>query len=405
MENNILSEEKDRKVATNDTFKGDERTEQVGQTGGSHTIAHAENFFQNIEKQTQSKKSENRALDEKFDMSAIDKIFTNYKRGQMFDGVVVKKREDGCIFNIGGKNDAFLPKEEVDDYDSLKMGDRFKVIITNKNSDGMIEVSKSMADGIVLATQNANRLKLGSKFTFVVTKVDEDGLHSRLGEYSIFIPISEISPKTRDIHKTVGKQFEATVTEIDKFKKRIIASIKLLEEKIKETNEALFWNSIFINKVVRGKVKKIMPYGAFIDVGGVDCFIHISNMSYSRIGKPDEVIKEGEEYNFKVIEVDRENKKVALSLKALQESPRLLAIKELHVGAIYKGIVVKILQFGAIIKLENGATGLLHVKNATDSNNKHIYEIVKLDQQVEVEVLDKDEENQRVSFRLVRDKE
>lgn len=184
-------------------------------------------------------------------------------------------------------------------------------------------------------------------------------------------------------------------------KKQIIASIKLLEEKVKETNEALFWNSIFINKIVRGKVKKIMPYGAFVDVGGVDCFLHISNMSYNRIGNPSEIIKEGEEYNFKVIELDRENKKVTLSLKALQESPRLIAIKELHVGAIYKGIVVKILQFGAIIKLENGATGLLHIKNATEANNKQIYEIVKLDQRVEVEVIDKDEENERVSFKLI----
>ena len=217
----------------------------------------------------------------------------------------------------------------------------------------------------------------------------------------MFVPIAEISHTTKDVRRTVGKQFEAVATEIDKDKKSIIASIKLLEDKIKETNETLFWNSIFINKVVRGKVKKILPFGAFVDVGGVDCFIHISNMSYSRIGKPDEVIKEGQEYNFKVIEVDRENKKVALSLKALQESPRLLAIKELHVGAIYKGVVVKILQFGAIIKLENGATGLLHIKNATEANNKQIYEIVKLDQQVEVEVLSKDEEEERVSFKLV----
>ena len=301
--------------------------------------------------------------DEKFDISAIDKTFTSYKRGQMFDGVVVIKREDGCIFNIGGKNDAFLPKEEVENYDQLKIGDRFKVIIISKDNESIV-VSKSIADGITLATQNANRLKLGSKFSFVITSADRQGLYSKLGEYNIFIPIAEISPKTRDVFKTVGKQFEATVTEIDKNKKIIIASIKLLEEKIKETNETLFWNSIFINKIVRGKVKKIMPY-------------------------------------FKVIELDRENKKVALSLKALQESPRLLAIKELHVGAIYKGQVVKILQFGAIIKLENGATGLLHIKNATEANNKQIYEIVKLDEQVEVEVLDKDEEQEKVSFKLI----
>ena len=91
-----------------------------------------------------------------------------------------------------------------------------------------------------------------------------------------------------------------------------------------------------------------MPYGAFVDVGGVDCFLHISNISYQHISSPDQVIQEGQEYSFKVIEVDRENKKVALSLKALQDSPKKAAIKMLQVGQVYDGIVVKILKFGAI---------------------------------------------------------
>lgn len=344
-----------------------------------------------------------KTIDEKFDMSAVEKTFASYKQGQMFDGVVVIKKENGCIFNIGGKNDAFLPKEEVEDYDNLKIGDRFKVIITkSKNEEGMLEVSKDRADNLILATQNANKLKLGSKFTFVVSDAKRDGLYSKMGEYKIFIPIDQISVTTRDVKKAIGKQFEATVTEIDKENKNIIASIRLLEDKVRETNEALFWNSIFINKVVRGKVKKILSYGAFVDVGGVDCFIHISNLAYNHIDNVSDILKEGEEYNFKVIEVDRENKKVALSFKALQQSPRLLAIKELHIGAIYKGVVIKILQFGAIIKLENGATGLLHIKNATEENHKHIYEIVKLDDRVEVEVISKNEEEQRVSFKLIK---
>lgn len=340
--------------------------------------------------------------DEKFDLEAIEKTFTYYKTGQMFDGVVVIKREDGCIFNIGGKNDAFLPKDEVDDYDGLKIGDRFKVVITNsKNEDGMLIVSKTKADNQIHATQNANKLKLGSKFTFVVSGEDRDGLHSKMGEFSIFVPMQEISSSTKDSRRAVGKQFEATVTEIDKDNKSIIASIKLLEDKIRETTETLFWNSIFINKIVKGKVKKNLDFGAIVDVDGVGCFVHISNLAYNHVDKVSDVLQEGQEYTFKVIEVDRENKKVSLSLKALIESPKLLAIKELHVGAIYKGVVVKILKFGAIVKLENGASGLLHIKNATSENNRQIYEIVKLDQKVEVEVLDKDEEEEKVSLKLV----
>ena len=341
-------------------------------------------------------------MEERFDLEAIERTFTKYQKGQMFDGVVVIKRENGCIFNIGGKNDAFLPAKEVDDYENLKIGDRFKVIILNsKNEEGMLEVSKSLADSQIVATQNANKLKLGSKFTFVVTGADGDGLYSKMGEYEIFVPAEEISLTTREPRKAQGKQYEAIATEILREEKKIVASIKLLETQIKERNESLFWNSVFVNKIVDGTIKKILDYGAFVDVGGVDCFMHISNISHNRIEQPSEVISEGQQLKFKVVEVDRNQKKVALSLKALQESPKLVAIKSLIVGDQYEGAVVKILKFGAIIKLENGATGLLHIKNATEANNKQIYEIVKLDQEVVVEVIDKDEEEERVSFKLI----
>lgn len=340
---------------------------------------------------------------EVFNISMIDKTFTNYKKGQMFDGVVVLEYENGYIFNIGGKNDAFLPFSEINEGEKVKIGDRFKVVITNyKNAEDMIEVSKSLADNKILETQNANKLKLGSKFSFVVTRGEKDGIYSKMGDYSIFVPAEEISHKTRDIFKTSGKQFDAVVTEIDKDKKQIVASIKLLEDKIKETTENLFWNSIFINKIVSGTVKKIMPYGAFVDVDGVDCFVHISNLSYGKISNPGDVVKEGEIYKFKVILVDRENKKVALSKKALEDNPKLTAIKQLQLNEIYEGTVVKILAFGAIIRLDNGASGLLHIKNATDRNDKQIYEIVKLEQKVNVEVVDIDLDNERVSFKLIK---
>lgn len=340
--------------------------------------------------------------DEKFNLDVIEKTMTSYKKGQMFDGVVVIKREDGIIFNIGGKNDAFLPKDQADDFDEIKIGDRFKVVLTkSKNEEGLIEVSKNIADDKILQTQNASRLKLGSVFSLVPTECKESGLISKMGDYEIFIPQEETSIKFYDKRKCVGKQFDAVVTEIDKDNKRIIASIKLLEEQIKKTNEELFWNSIFINKIVKGKIKKILPYGVFVDINGVDCFMHISNICYKHITSPDEVVHEGEEHTFKVIEVDRKNRKVALSMKALEPSPKEKAIKELELNHVYDGQVIKILKFGAIIKLENGATGLLHIKNATEQNNKQIYEVVKLDQNVKVEVIEKNEEEERVAFKLV----
>ena len=143
-----------------------------------------------------------------------------------------------------------------------------------------------------------------------------------------------------------------------------------------------------------------MSYGAIIEVGGVGCFLHISNISYNKIEKIEDVLSIGQELNFKVIEVDRQNKRVALSLKALEISPKKKAIEELEVGEKYKGTVVKLLKFGAIVKLENGASGLLHISNATEDKQTQIYQIVKLDQEVEVQVIDKDAEEERVSFKL-----
>ncbi|MBP3431397.1 MAG: S1 RNA-binding domain-containing protein [Clostridia bacterium] len=342
-------------------------------------------------------------MSEKFNMEIIDKTFTSYRKGQAFEGVVVLLRADGCIFNIGGKNDAFIPASDFEDYSKVKIGDRFSVVITNqKNEEGLIEASKALADALILANQNAQTLRLGSKFSFVPTGVG-NGLVSKMGDYQILIPFAEVSEHyVKDFHKFVGKQMEAVVTEIDKENKSIVGSVKLLQEQTRVAIEKNFWNSIFINKVVTGTVERIMPYGAFVSVDGFDCFLHISQMSYDRLEKVEDAVQVGQKIQVKVINLDRENKKVELSLKALLENPKLTRIKQLEIGQVYEGEVSKLLQFGAIIKVENGATGLMHISNATDDKTKKIYEIVKAGDKVQVEVISKDEEEMKVSFKLAK---
>lgn len=340
-------------------------------------------------------------MSENFNLDIIDKTFTSYKKGQSFEGVVVLKREDGVIFNIGGKNDAFIPATDFEDYAGVKIGDRFAVVITNqKNEEGLIEASKSLADALKLANQNALSLRLGSKFSFVATGVG-NGLLSKMGDYKIVIPFDQVSEHyVKDFHKLVGKQMEAVVTEINKDEKIIIGSVKLLQEQVRVAIENNFWNSIFINKIVTGKVERIMPYGAFVSVDGFDCFLHISQMSYEKLEKVEDALNVGDVKQFKVIKVDRENKKVELSLKALLEDPKTTKIKELVVGEVYQAEVIKLLQFGAIVEVPNGATGLLHIANCTENKQRKIYELVKVGQKVEVTCIGKDEENKKASFRL-----
>lgn len=338
----------------------------------------------------------------KFNLNEIDKTFAKYKKNEIFDGVVILKREDGVIFNIGGKSDAFIQKNDFDDYTSVKVGDRFKVaILGDKNEDGMILVSKRIADDIIIGSTTAEKLKIGSEVSFYVTAIDNGSLKSRLGMYSLIVPNDEIDIKTKNLNFYLNKQQTGIVTEINRDKKLIVCSIKILKEQIKETQENLFWNSIFINKVVKGKVDKIMPYGAFIDVDGITCFIHISDLSYERVYNVEDCIKVGQVYDFRIIKIDKQNKKVSLGIKQLYENPRSVLLKTLKVGEVYQGTVTKILAFGAIVKLNHyKIDGLLHVSDATEHNDRRIYEIVKLGESIEVEIKNIDTEKDRISFKL-----
>ena len=342
-------------------------------------------------------------METQFNLDEIEKSFQTYSAGKIVEGVVILKRDDGIIFNIGGKRDSFIPMEDFSNYDSVKIGDRYKVVISDKKTDdGMIISSKSKADEILIGSQTAEKIKLGSKFTFVVTSIKNGCLYSKLGEYEIIIPEDEISSKEIGyIGKLKNKQLEAIATEINRNNKTIVASVKMLSDQIDAQNQKIFWSSIFINKIVEGTVSKIVPYGAFVNVGGIDCLLHISDISYEKIQSVDQVLKVGETRQFRVIKVDKENKKVSLGIKQLYDNPKIQALKNLVVGELYSGEVIKLLQFGAIIRLENGAEGLLHIQDATTKNDARIYQIVKIAQKVNVYVKSVDIEKNRCSFSLI----
>lgn len=338
----------------------------------------------------------------KFNLDTIDKTFTKYKKNEIFDGVVVLKRDDGVIFNIGGKSDAFIDKNDFDNFDDVKIGDRFKVaVLGTKTEDGMIIVSKKIADNVIIGSQNAEKLKIGSQFTFFATGLKDNCLVSKMGIYNIVVPNDEIDTNLKNLHYYLNKQFTAIVTEIDKEKRLIVCSIRILKEQQKELQETTFWNSIFINKVVQGKVEKIMPYGAFVNVDGVSCFIHISDIAYEHVNDISKYLKIGETYTFRVIKIDKLQKRVSLGLKQLTENPKTTYLKTLKVGDKLQGTVSKILAFGAIIKLdESGLEGLLHVSDATQHNDMRIYQIVKLGQKVEVEIKSIYINKNRLAFKL-----
>ncbi len=342
---------------------------------------------------------------EEFNLEAIDKTFTNFKVGSKVDAEVVAKLKDGILLNIGGKKDGLIRfcEEENEAIKDVKVGDSFEAIITNtKDESGAIILSKAKADFLRVGNELVNGLKVGDATQIIVTNFNKAGLISQIGSFEVFVPYSQISSKKVDnnLQNYVNKQFNATILEIDLINKKIVASIRAYEENEKQTKETAFWLAIFENKIVSGKVVRITDFGAFVDVDGVDCLVHNSEVSYNREEKASDVLELDKTYNFKVIKLDKENKKVSLSYKALLPNPITEKIKKLKVGDVVNGEVKKILPFGAVIAFGDGLEGLLHVKEASHFYVKNVYEVAKVGQKLDLKIIAIDAENNKVSLSL-----
>lgn len=338
--------------------------------------------------------------DIKFDLSQVDKSFVSFKHGQFVDAVVIQKREDGVVVNIGGKNDAFAGCQEFDEFEKLRIGDCFKALITGKRTEeNMIEISKRKADAFFATQELENTIKIGSELTFVVDGASKFGISSKIGNYSIFVPISQISTNfVNDTSLFVGRQLTGVVLEIDGDKKRIVASCRVVAEKEKQDAKNSFFISQQVGNVVKGTVKKILKSGAIVEVLGYDCFIHISDLDYGRCEKVEDFLSVGDEKNFVILKMEDETGRVSLGMKQLYKDPRIEALNELVVDSEMTGEVVKTLRFGAIVKLENGAEGLLHISNLTNDEKKGIHELVRIGDKITVYIKDIDKENNRVSL-------
>ncbi|NCB48859.1 MAG: S1 RNA-binding domain-containing protein [Clostridia bacterium] len=344
-------------------------------------------------------------MDEKFDLDSIDRTFTRFRIGAKVQATVVEKLKNGLLLNIGGKKDGIIPfcDEENESISNVKVGDVFEaIIISTKDDSGAVVLSKKKADDLKHGNEMVNGLKVGDNVNLIIVNFNRAGLISNLGNFEVFIPASQISIRYVDnnFENYVNKQVKAVVVEIDILSKKIIASIKACEENEKHNIENSFWQAIFDNKIVNGKVVRFTDFGAFVNVDGVDCLVHNSEASWDKSKNASEVLELDKNYDFKVIRCDRENKRVALSYKATQENPITKKIRELKVGDIVQGEVKKILPFGAIVGFGDGFEGLLHIKESSHFYVKNIYEVAKVGQKLELKIIDIDAENNKVSLSL-----
>ncbi|MBE5957821.1 MAG: 30S ribosomal protein S1 [Lachnospiraceae bacterium] len=325
--------------------------------------------------------------------------------GEVVDGTVISVKEDEIVLNIGGKADGILTRNEysntpnVDLTTVVKVGDTMTVKVLKLNDgDGQVLLTykRLAAEKANKALEEAFENKTVLKGTVVQVN---SGLNVSVDEAKVFIPASLVSDVfEKDLTKYQGQEVEFVITEFNPRKRRIIGDRKqLLVAKKEELQKELF-SKIEVGMTVEGVIKNITDFGAFVDIGGVDGLLHISEMSWGRVGNPRKLFKVGDSVKAFIKEIN-ENK-IALSLKFPESNPWLNANEKYAVGNVVTGVVARMTDFGAFVELETGVDALLHVSQIAREHIEKPADVLKVGQEIEAKVVDFDEESKKISLSI-----
>ncbi len=335
-----------------------------------------------------------------FEASVKDQDF---KPGDVVNGVVIEVQSDYVLVDINYKSEGLIPINEfrvIDGARDVKPGDRVEVLIDRiENENGMVVLSKDKADmlrawnDISKAAENEEVIE-----GLVVAKV-KGGLSVDIG-VKAFLPGSQIDLRpVRNMDVYIGKKYKFKVIKFNKKRGNIVLSRRALLEEERESLRTQTLDTMKEGSLVIGSVKNITDYGAFIDLGGMDGLLHITDMSWGRVKHPSEILNVGDEIQVKVLKYDNEKERVSLGLKQLQTDPWESVKAAYPTGTKLRGKVVSLAEYGAFIELGEGIEGLIHVSEMSWTKRvKHPSQIVNVGDEVDVVVLEVDSENRRISL-------
>ncbi|MCF6157159.1 MAG: 30S ribosomal protein S1 [wastewater metagenome] len=326
----------------------------------------------------------------------------NFEIGAILKGRVLSVLGDNVIVDCGYKSEGMVPKSEFDDPSEIKTGEEVEVLLEALEDDsGLIKLSKRKANRIRGWERVIEKYKEGDIITGRVTRKIKGGLLVDMG-VPIFLPASQIDVKPPgDIARYIGEEVTCKILKIDEARQNIVVSRRKLIEEDREKKKKELLAEIEVGQVRKGVVKNIADFGAFIDLGGLDGLLHITDMSWGRISHPSEILAIDDEVEVKILDVDKEKEKVALGLKQKTENPWLYIEERYPVGSRVKGQVVNIMSYGAFVKLETGIEGLVHISEMSWTRRiNHPSEMVAIGDTVEVVVLKIDREKEEISLSI-----
>ena len=356
--------------------------------------------------------------------SATSVGYTNYKVGKRIKGKVISAGDSGIYVAIGGKKDGFIDKSEASldgNYNpaDFKEGDEIQATILAVNKE-YVSLSKKEVDAVRLEEEEAEKALAQGEFSLTMTEVVKGGLRGRLGQYTIFVPASQIRmgyvsnledykgktlrltlmpPKEKENTEAEGEETAQAEDKPQKKSRYLFASQRIILEREKKEKEDMFWNNIHVHDIVTGKVKRFTQFGAFVNVRGFDCLAHISELSWNKITDPSTVLTIGESYDFVVLKMDRETGKISLGYKQLQKKPYEVAAEKFPVGTVIKGKVERIFPYGAFVSIDDGVDGLVHVSQISHNWIKDANEALTVGQEVEAKIIGFDDNRITLSIK------
>ncbi|MBQ7132791.1 MAG: bifunctional 4-hydroxy-3-methylbut-2-enyl diphosphate reductase/30S ribosomal protein S1 [Oscillospiraceae bacterium] len=380
-----------------------EKYRKIGITAGASTPAY-------IIKEVQTKMAElKNTFDEDINFEeALEQSFKKIHTGERVKGIVAAINSNEVIVDVGTKHTGYIPFDELTDDSSLKpcdvvkVGDEIDLVVIKINdAEGIATLSKKKVDAALGMEKIAKSYEDGEVIEGIVQNVVKGGLVVSCQGVRVFVPASQSGlSREANLETLLKKKVELKVIEINEQRNRAVGSIKAAEREKKNAEKAAFWATAEVGKVYKGEVKSITSYGAFVNLGGTDGMVHISELSWGRIRHPEEVVKVGDVLEVYIKDLDAEKNRISLGYKKAEDNPWVIFENKFAVGDVVDATVVSITPFGAFANIIEGIDGLIHISQVSNKRVGNVNEALEIGQTVQAKIVEIDIEKKRVSLSI-----
>jgi small subunit ribosomal protein S1 len=334
-------------------------------------------------------------------LEMYDETLSNIEEGEIVKAKVLRITENAVILDVGFKSEGAITKDEFKNPELLQPGDEVEVFLENlEDQDGVVVLSKKKADFLRVWEKIKTAYEENEKVPGMLTRKIKGGVTVDLMGVDAFLPGSQIAlRRVPNIEDLIGQTFDFKIIKLNKRRRNIVVSRRVILEEEREGKREQLVKELLVGQVRKGVVKNVTDFGAFIDLGGLDGLLHITDMSWGRVGHPSEIVQIGDELDVKVLDIDWNRERISLGLKQLLPYPWKDIERKYPVGVRVRGKVVSITNYGAFVELEKGVEGLVHISEMSWTRNvKHPSKLVTIGDEIEAVVLKVDRDDEKISL-------